>query len=250
MNHTLEICCSNLDGCIQTDKNGGSRIELCGSMSAGGLTPSIGLFKLAKKNCSIPIVVMIRPRGTGFCYDKNEINIMREDARIFLEHGADGIVFGFLTPKKTIDKENVKYLCELAHSYGKEAIFHKAIDETEDLIKEIEVLYELGVDRVLTSGGAGVAKDNIEIIKKIVEVFGNKMQILIGGGIRGNNILTIMKETGAMQIHSACRVMRQDPSINKSDVLNYDNAFDCVNGEEVDNMAKKMKEFIYAKENW
>ena len=241
MKPILEICCSSLEGCIEANKNGGDRIELCGSMSAGGLTPSLGLFRLAKKHCSIPIAVMIRPRGTGFCYDEQDIITMKEDAKIFLEEGADAIVFGCLTADRKIDKENVQAFCDLAHSYGKEAAFHKAIDDTEDLLTEINTLYELGIDRVLTSGGKGVANDNIDILKNIVVNFGDKMQILIGGGIRSNNVEMLLNETKAKQVHSACRKMRQDASMHKAESLTYDNAYDTVLGEEVKRMSDIMQ---------
>lgn len=242
MDSILEICCSSLEACMEADQNGGKRIELCGSMSSGGLTPSLGLFKLVKKYCSIPVAVMIRPRGTGFCYDEKDIITMKEDAKIFLEHGADAIVFGCLTPEKSIDKENVKYFCDLAHLYGKEAAFHKAIDESKDLMKDINILYELGVDRVLTSGGQGIAEDNLEMIRNIVQEYNDKMQILIGGGIRAKNVKMIMEKTGAVQIHSACRVMKQDLSVEQSDILTYDNAYDSVDGKEVLKMASIMKD--------
>ncbi len=242
MKKILEICCSSLDGCLQAEKNGGRRIELCGSMSSGGLTPSLGLYELVKEYCSIPIAVMIRPRGTGFCYSEKEFETMKRDAVIFLEKGADAIVFGFLTLDKKVDENKIKYFCDLAHSYGKEAAFHKAIDETSDLVEEIGKLYDLGVDRVLTSGGQGLAQDNIPILKQLVDLYGKKMQILVGGGIRSNNVRYIMNETKAVQIHSACRVMKQDPSIEKASILTYENAYDSVNGAEVLRMSKEMND--------
>lgn len=240
----LEICCSGLNACMEAVKNGANRIELCGSMSSGGLTPSFGLFQLVKKHCHIPVAVMIRSRGTGFCYQEHDFITMEADARIFLEHGADGIVFGFLTPDKQIDQKHVKQFCELAHAYGKEAVFHKAIDETSNLIKEIEVLCELGVDRVLTSGGQGMAEDNIEVLQEIIKKFKNRIQVLIGGGVRSHNVLSLLQKTNATQVHSACRVMLQDPSIDQSDLLTYENAYDSVSGEEVYRMACEIKKLL------
>ena len=40
---------------------------------------------------------MIRPRTGSFLYSEAEIEVMKEDIRIFKEAGADGVVFGVLT---------------------------------------------------------------------------------------------------------------------------------------------------------
>lgn len=47
---------------------------------------------------------MVRPRGGGFCYSDEEYDTMLMDAKILLEHGADGIAFGFLTEEKCLTK--------------------------------------------------------------------------------------------------------------------------------------------------
>ena len=62
----------------------------------------------AKEQCSIPIVTMVRPRGGGFCYSQDEYETMLLDARILLEHGADGIAFGFLTEDHAIHRNRTQ----------------------------------------------------------------------------------------------------------------------------------------------
>lgn len=238
MSHILEICCSSLEACRNAQSGGADRIELCGSMAAGGLTPSIGLFHQVIKHCTIPIAVMIRPRGAGFCYSEDDIAVMKADASYFLEHGASAIVFGCLTKNREIDTDHVKEFCDLAHSYGKEAVFHRAIDECFDIIKQIHILHELGIDRVLTAGGSGDVSQHIDIVKEIVQSFDDKLQIIICGGIRSHNVDSIVCETKVKQIHSACRVMKQDASMEKEEILTYANAYDSVDPEEVQKMVK------------
>lgn len=242
MKHLLEICCSGLEACLLTQRNGGDRIELCGSMAAGGLTPSMGLFQLVKKQCSLPVAVMIRPRGAGFCYNEEEVITMKEDAALFLEKGAAAIVFGFLNKDKTVDQARVKEFCDLAHSFGKEAVFHRAIDETKDILKEIIVLASLGVDRVLTAGGSGNASDHLKILQMINEQIVQQMQVIICGGIRSHNLQYLIQSTKVTQIHSAARTMRQDPSMDPEIELSYENAYDSVDGEEVKAMAMQINE--------
>lgn len=242
MKGILEICCVSLHDCMQAERNGANRIELCASMAAGGLTPSFGAFQLAKKYCKVPIVVMIRPRGSGFCYDAMDYEVMYEDAKLFLEHGADGIVFGFLDETRHVEQEKTKAFVELAHQYGKEAIFHRAIDQCSNLMEEVRTLYDLGVDRVLTAGGDGNADAFVTVLVQLQVVYGTYLQIQMCGNIREQNIKTLIKQTGIQNVHSACRVFVQDRSVPKANMLTYDNAYDKVCGEQVALLAKQMKQ--------
>ena len=51
---------------------------------------------MIKQHTSIPVFVMIRPRGGDFLYSDLEYDVMRKDIEIFKENGADGFVFGVL----------------------------------------------------------------------------------------------------------------------------------------------------------
>lgn len=235
----LEICCVSLSDCIEAQEGGSSRIELCSSMAAEGLTPSYGLFQLVKQQCDIPVVVMIRPRGVGFCYNSLDYNVMKQDAHIFLSAGAEGIVFGFLDKYRNVDKKRVKEFIDIAHQYGKEAVFHRAIDQCNNILEEIRELISLGIDRVLTAGGKGNATDHIEVLQQLQSLYKDKIQMC--GSIRSNNVLDLMKSTKILQIHSACRTFEQDPSDEKSQTLNYQNAYDKVSIEEVTMINKLMQ---------
>lgn len=73
----FEVCVDNLKSAIAAEEGGALRIELCSSLSEGGLTPSYGFFKMVKQVVHIPIFVMIRPRGGDFLYDSGEVDIMK-----------------------------------------------------------------------------------------------------------------------------------------------------------------------------
>ena len=90
----MEVCVDNIESIQNSIAGGASRLELCSSLAEGGLTPSIGFFKVAKKISTIPIHVLIRPRGGDFLYSDEEIEIMAEDVEIFAKAGADGVVIG------------------------------------------------------------------------------------------------------------------------------------------------------------
>ena len=67
----IEICTASVESVIAAENGGADRVELCSDLFEGGLTPGIGTFFLAKEKTSIPINVMIRPRGGDFCYSGN-----------------------------------------------------------------------------------------------------------------------------------------------------------------------------------
>ena len=89
----LEICCGSADDVFEAARAGADRVELNSAMFLGGLTPSVGTVREAKR-AGLPVMAMVRPREGGFCYTEHEFAAMREDAQALLEAGADGIVFG------------------------------------------------------------------------------------------------------------------------------------------------------------
>ena len=74
----LESCCTNLEEVKEACDNGASRIELCERIDLGGITPSRKLLCDVLSVSTIPINVMIRPRGGNFVYSEDEINQMLE----------------------------------------------------------------------------------------------------------------------------------------------------------------------------
>ena len=69
----LEICCGSLDDAVEAGAGGADRVELCSALFLGGLTPSYGALVEAKRRLTIPVIVMARPRGGGFCYTATEM---------------------------------------------------------------------------------------------------------------------------------------------------------------------------------
>lgn len=113
---------------------------------------------------------------------------MKVDIQTFKDLGADGFVFGVLTPEKKVDIENCKTL--LASAEGKPCTFHRAFDEISpgEMGEELEVLIELGFRNVLTSGGGRDAVGGREVLKGLVEGAGGRIEVIVGGGVRGGNL--------------------------------------------------------------
>src|SRR6266545_4567395 len=154
----VEAVCCSADDCVEADAGGADRIELCGELVVGGLTPSLGTLIEALASTRVPIVQMIRPRAGGFCYSAREFATMRRDAELALAHGADGLVFGVLQESGEIDVPRCAELVALAHSGGgeggggRQTVFHRAFDVVPEPFAALEALIALDVTRILTSG--------------------------------------------------------------------------------------------------
>ena len=215
----IEVVANGVQDCIVAQSEGADRIELISASYLGGLTPTITVLDMAIENgVKIPIMAMVRPRGGGFCYSEIEKEQMYREARELLEHGAKGIVFGFLTEDRKIDWEETKKMIELCKSYEAESVFHRAFDCSDEPECNIQRLIELGCTRILTSGlGANVEK-GAELLKLLQEKFGDRIEILAGAGISTENIESIIIKTGVTQVHGTFKKYGVDQTTTGLDV--------------------------------
>lgn len=208
----LEICCGSYYDAVQAALGGARRIELNSGLHLGGLTPSLGTLELVKERLNLNVVAMVRPRGGGFCYSDEDFEVMERDTRLLVEHGADGIAFGCLNPDATLNRARNASLISIIHSYGKEAVFHRAFDCTNDPYKSMELLIDMGVDRVLTSGLKPKAVQGSGLLKELQTRYGDRIEILAGSGINVSNARQLMEDTGLSQVHSSCKDWVSDPT--------------------------------------
>ena len=199
MDTKIEICLENVESIIAAEQSGADRVEFCSDLFEGGLTPTLGMFKIAKKYCSIPMNVMIRPRGGDFCYTDIEFETMLENIKLFKEAGADAIVFGVLTPDGEIDIEKSKKIIEASRPLP--VTFHRAFDMTKDAIKSLHTLIDLGVERVLTSGLEATVMEGIITLKALVEEAKDDIIVMPGCGISERNFDYIKDTLKAKEYH-------------------------------------------------
>lgn len=217
----LEVCCGSADDVIQAHKAGAHRVELNSNLFHGGLTPTVGALLVAKRETGMKIMTMVRPREGGFCYTPAEFATAIEDAKLLLENGADGLVFGFLHQDGTLDKERTRVLAELAQAAGKETVFHRAIDVVPDWRETLDALIELGITRVLTSGQEPDVSLGTQTVREMIEYAAGRIQILPGAGITARNMDRIIAETGCSQIHLAAHKPQYDTSVNNNRSIYY-----------------------------
>ncbi|KAF2807748.1 uncharacterized protein BDZ99DRAFT_509918 [Mytilinidion resinicola] len=204
MSH-LELACFTPTSALTAQSAGASRIELCTSYPAGGLTPPHSTLLALKSNpfITIPIFVMIRPRAGDFVYSAPEFAQMRDEIAAFkaLERGPDGFVFGILTSEGRVDAERCGELVRLAG--GASCTFHRAIDEVRDLWEGVEAVVECGFQAVLTAGRGGDAVGGVEVLEEIKRRVKGRLEVVVGGGVRRGNIGGLRGRVGEGWYHSA-----------------------------------------------
>jgi len=192
------LCVEGVPGAVAADKGGAHRIELCAGLVEGGTTPSLGTISLTLEALSIPMVVLIRPRGGDFLYDDEDLEVLLRDIEAVREAGAFGVATGALTRRGGVD---VPAMARIMKAAGPMSVtFHRAFDMTVDALEALETLIELGVNRVLTSGQERSVREGLLLIRELVRVAGDRISIMPGGGIRDDNIKDIIQEIGVSEI--------------------------------------------------
>ena len=203
MKYKIEICANSVASCLQAQKGGAYRVELCAGIPEGGTTPSYGETAVARQLLDIKLNIIIRPRGGDFLYSEVEHQAMLHDIEMAKKLGVDGVVIGCLKANGTIDMERNKELIDAAK--GMNVTFHRAFDMCKDPFESLEQIISLGCDRVLTSGQQPTAIEGVSLLAELVAKANGRIIIMPGSGVNEDNIATIAAETKATEFHFSAR---------------------------------------------
>ncbi|MGD8329476.1 MAG: copper homeostasis protein CutC [Acidobacteriota bacterium] len=195
----LEACVDSIEAAAIAASAGADRVELCADLVEGGTTPSIGAIERAVVDVAADVMVMIRPRGGDFVYNRRELAIMERDIEAVRGAGAVGVVLGCLTPKGDVDRPATRTLMQETGDLS--VTFHRAFDVCRDPHDALESLIDLGVDRVLTSGQQPSAPQGLELIADLVRAADSRITVMPGVGIDAGNILRVATATRAREFH-------------------------------------------------
>lgn len=226
----LELCCADIHSVQLAELYKVDAVELCMDLLSGGLTPSCGAVRKARKLFSGELGILIRPRKGNFVYDPLEQELMLEDVRMAIDEGVDNIVFACLD---TEDRLNRKFADQLIHvSNGMPLVFNRAIDICRQPELLIQDLMDYQVDRVLTSGRAKVITDGLETILRWMDDFGHPFQWVLCGKVNAANFSDLMnRQVQLTRIHGAISA--------KTDANNKYIPFDLGNPEVIDQQELK-----------
>jgi copper homeostasis protein len=195
----VEICCGDLRSALEAGEGGADRVELCDRLEVGGTTPGAGTIAEACRSLSIPVHVLIRVRAGDFTPDRAELAAMRDDVDVAKRLGASGVVLGVLHRDGTIDRDATAALIDLARPMS--VTFHKAFDGTPDLDEALETLIELGVERVLTSGGRATAEEGADALARLIASAGDRVGVIVAGRLTLANLAAIIGRSAAREVH-------------------------------------------------
>lgn len=217
MNVLVEACVDSVASALAAERGGAARLELCDNLFDGGTTPSAGMIAAVKAAVRIPVFVIVRPRGGGFEYTRDELGVMRLDVEAARMLGVDGIVVGALTRETRVDSEQLRPLIDAAGALP--VTFHRAFDLARDQEQALETLIQLGVARVLTSGGAPTALEGVERIAALARRGSGQIVVMAGGGVREETVQEIVHRAGVQEVHvRGTRVVRA-PSSSAGDAI-------------------------------
>jgi copper homeostasis protein len=199
----FELCAESIDACFAARAGGAHRIELCSTLSEGGVTPSYGLINKAIQYGGLPVHILLRPRGGDFVYTDAELDVMREDLAYLRELRVSGVVLGFLDSKNAVDIELTREFFSLAGPL--EVTFNRAFDHAASQEQALEEIIACGCHRVLTSGGQYDVLQGMETLASLVKQAADRIDIAVGGGLRLHNAAEIAHKTGARHFHGSLR---------------------------------------------
>jgi copper homeostasis protein len=203
MNFELEVCAGSLTSALNAQSGGAHRVELCDNLADGGTTPSYASITLAKKYLQIPVFVLVRPRTGDFLYSDIEFETLKEDILICKEKGVEGIVIGILNADGKVDIKRTASLVEFARPM--QVTFHRAFDMVVDPFEALEDIIRLGIERILTSGQQANSLEGAGLIAELVKKANNRIIIMPGGGITENNVVELIRKTGASEVHASLK---------------------------------------------
>lgn len=217
MSKLLEVCVDSLASARCAIRGGADRLELCSALSIGGLTPYAALLEQIRQESNIPVRCLMRPRAGDFLYTKEEILQMAREIEVLRCAGASGFVIGCLTADGDLDAQAMTPLLEAAQGSG--LTLHRCIDVSRNLEETYQKAGELGIDTVLTSGGAENCTMGANAIGRLLSLRDQGgPEVLIGAGVNASVITTFRSSfpgvsafhmSGKTEIESGMRFRRE-----------------------------------------
>ncbi|KXK44199.1 MAG: CutC family protein [Bacteroidetes bacterium OLB11] len=229
--YTLEIASFTLQGALEAFHAGAHRIEFCDNPHEGGTTPSYGMLMQARKNISIPIFPIIRPRGGHFFYSKQEIECIKKDIELCKELEFEGVVIGCLDEHGKIPVLLIHELVQLA--YPMSVTFHRAFDRTADPLTALEQIIDCGCHRILSSGQYPNVMEGKILLKEMIEQANNRIIIMPGSGLNSQNVREIATYTKAIEFHTAARMTNTNSLFPSPKTMNENLSFVSTNTMEI-----------------
>lgn len=204
MSCLLEICVDSPAGLRAAIAGGADRIELCSALALGGLSPSPGLIALAR-DTPVPIMAMIRPRAGGFDFSEDEVTAMEAEIASVAHAGLAGVVIGATrtdpSGQVTLDLPVMERLVRAAGSL--DMTLHRCIDLMQDPLQAIDQAADLGISRILSSGGASTARAGLSRLARMMDHAGDRITIMPGSGVSAESLPELLRALSPSEVHAS-----------------------------------------------
>ena len=207
----IEICATSIESILNAQNAGAHRLELCENYNVGGVTPSEQFLHEAIKVSSLPINVLIRPKGGDFIFNDQEYELMIHKINLFKQLNVKGFVVGFMEKDKSLNPDILKEFREITKGY--ELTFHRAFDFLSNQEESLELLIEKDFDRILCSGHKLSAEKGIENLTNYNKISNDRITIMPGGGVNLDN-LQKFKKSNFTEIHLSAINANDSPHSN------------------------------------
>ena len=205
----LEICVDSFESARRAAENGADRLELCGDLLVGGVSPSPFLIEQVVQRIKTPVNVLLRPRFGDFCFTDEEKEVLLKEIEFCANAGVNGVVIGALTPEGDLD---VPYLSQCMAAAGDlEVTLHRCFDVCRDGFEAIETACDLGIQTILTSGQMATAPAGLDNLKAFRRFAADRIHLMAGSGVSADNIPTLYKEAGICHFHLSAKKNEPGP---------------------------------------
>lgn len=204
MRPLLEVIALGPGDAAGAQQGGADRLEVVADMDSDGLTPPVDTVRDLKRECDLPLRVMLRAND-GFSTSGSELTRLQGAAHQLAEAGADGFVLGFLGPTVEID---VDATLALADEFGSLPwTFHRAIDHALDYDRAWQRLRMMPrLDTVLTAGSArGVSAGLDDLCRRASDDAEVARLMMAGGGLVADHVPWLAR-AGVRKFHVGSRV--------------------------------------------
>lgn len=186
-----EACVESYEEALMAQRFGAHQIELCSNLAQDGLTPHQQDIVNCLEHLDIHVKVMIRPFSESFVLKNvDDLKIVRKQINDVKFLGAKEVVLGYVTKRAELDIIAISRLRDLA--YPMDVTIHKAIDSCKDPLLEVQKMASLGgIKSILTSGGAATALKGVDILRDMIDVSENHLEIISAGKITDDNLMVL-----------------------------------------------------------
>ena len=205
--YLLEICVDSFESARRASEAGADRLELCGDLLVGGVSPSPYLIEQVAARVKTPVNVLLRPRFGDFCFTAEEKEVLLREIEFCAGAGVNGVVIGALTPEGELD---VPFLSDCMAAAGDlEVTLHRCFDVCRDGFEAIETACDLGIQTILTSGQRATAPEGVENLKAFRKFANDRIHLMAGSGVSAANIPLLHAHAGICHFHLSAK--RSEP---------------------------------------